>query len=274
VQRVGIFGAGALGTDIARLALQHGATTVLHDRNAAALEQARLAVEQELSAPTTVAALDRLVLAPEPDGLREAEIIIEAVAESLVEKRAAFATLDQIGARDAILATTTAALSITAIAAATARPQRVIGMQFFSPVRERQLVEVIPGLRTAPETVDAVQALARAWGKTPMVSKNRPGFIVNRVASPLYEEAIRLLAEGVAGVETIDDLLRALGFREGPLAQLDRIGLDQRLAVSRALYDTSGGDPRNRPHPLLADMVDAGWLGRKTRRGFHDYQTE
>lgn len=286
MERIAVIGAGSIGAGIARMALQHGATVALYDADMGKLQRGRERVAQglallidrgRLAAEARDEALGRLATANDLrslPGLVEAELVVEAVPEQMALKREIIATLDTLIGDEAILATTTAALSITAIAAAAASPARVIGMHFFNPVHATKLVEIVPGLRTGAEIISRSMEQARAWGKTPLQVKNRPGFIVNRVARPFTDEAIRILDEGVAPVETVDAVITAMGFRQGPFALMDTVGLNVTLAISEAMYAASYDEPRYRPHPLHAEMVDACLLGRATGRGFYDYAAD
>jgi 3-hydroxybutyryl-CoA dehydrogenase len=204
--------------------------------------------------------------------LAGAGLVIEAVVERLDVKRRLFAEVEEVAATDAVLATNTSSLSVTAIAAALRHPERVVGMHFFNPAPVMPLVEVVSGDATAPGVADAVSDLARAWGKTPVRCTSTPGFIVNRVARPYYGEALRLLGEGAADPATIDAVATGAGaFRMGPFALMDLVGLDVNLAVSRSVFEQTFGDPRFAPSVIQQGLVDAGRLGRKTGRGFYDY---
>lgn len=280
MRSLGIVGAGTMGSGIAQVALQYGLQATVFDLEprAASAAQARIAAglqgavdRGKLTAEARTEALTRLRIAERLEDLAEADLIVEAVIENLEAKRAVFKALDAAAGPATILATNTSSISITAIAAATARPERVVGMHFFNPVPAMRLVEVVPGIRSAPEAVQRVTDLASALGKTPIAGRNRPGFVVNRVTVPFYGEPLRLLEEGAASIETIDALIKGMGFRMGPFELMDLVGLDVAHAVSEAMYQATYGEPRFRPHPLLAEMVDAGLLGRKSGRGFYEH---
>ncbi len=281
MERVGIVGAGTMGRGIAYVAITHGAQVMLHDVAAGALEAARAQIEaglQEAAAKGRLAeaevenALARLRLTTAMEDLADADVIIEAAPEDLALKQEIFHQLDRLCQPAALLASNTSSLSITALGAATRRPERVAGMHFFNPAPVMRLVEIVRGLATSEETVRALADLARRWGKTPVIAKDTPGFIVNRVARPFYLEALRLVGEGVADPPTVDRLVRALGFRMGPFELMDLIGLDVNLAVSESIYRAFFEEPRFRPHPLQRQMVQAGRLGRKTGTGWYDYR--
>jgi 3-hydroxybutyryl-CoA dehydrogenase len=282
MRSIGIVGAGTMGTGIAQVALQAGMTVTIIDQDprAAAGATDRIsrglqgAVERgKLTPEARDEAVDRLQVAAQLEDVAGADVIVEAISENLAAKRTVFEALDRMCPHETILATNTSSLSITALAAATARPDRVVGMHFFNPVPAMRLVEVVPGMVTATAVVRAVTELARALGKTPVESGNRPGFIVNRITSPFYGEALRLLEEGAATVATIDGAIKAMGFRMGPFELMDLVGLDVCQAISVAMHEATFGEPRFRPHPRLAEMVDAGMLGRKSGEGFHEYRT-
>jgi 3-hydroxybutyryl-CoA dehydrogenase len=201
-----------------------------------------------------------------------ADLVIEAVPEELELKRQVFGRLEADAAPHTLLASNTSSLSISAIAAATHHPDRVIGLHFFNPAHLMPLVEIIRGDRTSDETVAAGHAFVVGLGKTPVLCADSPGFIVNRVARPFYGEAFRLLGERAADHETIDRLMRSLGFRMGPFELLDLIGLDVNLAVTQSVYDAFFQDPKYRPHPIQQRMVDSARLGRKSGRGFYTYE--
>jgi 3-hydroxybutyryl-CoA dehydrogenase len=200
--------------------------------------------------------------------------VVEAVPEDLDLKRDAFRRLDAAADTATILATNTSSLSVREIAVAAAHPERVVGMHFFNPVPLMALVEVVGAPGTSPAVVVATMALARQLGKTPVEAADTPGFIVNRVARPYYLEALRILGEGAAGVEAIDEAMRRAGFRMGPFELIDAIGADVNLAVSQSVWEGFHRAPRYLPHPLQAVVVSAGRLGRKTGAGFHDYGTD
>jgi len=232
----------------------------------------RLVEKDRLSAEASSDAKGRLTAADALDDLADAGLVIEAVVEQLRVKRELFGTLEKVCSDDAILATNTSTLSVTAIASGLRRPERVTGMHFFNPAPLMALVEVPAGATTDPDVAATVAETAAAWGKTPVRCASTPGFVANRIARPFYGEAMQLLEEGAAEPATIDAVLReAAGFPMGPFELADLVGNDVNLAVGRSVWEQTFGDPRYSPFVAQQQVVDAGWLGRKTGRGWYAY---
>jgi 3-hydroxybutyryl-CoA dehydrogenase len=278
-QAIGVVGAGTMGSGIAQTCAMAGISVVMIDVNDAAIERGRNAASSsldrlvkngKLSAADKDAALARLDETTDYGALGTCDFVIEAATENEALKVKILKQIDE-SAREAIISTNTSSISITKLAAQTRQPARFIGMHFFNPVAMMALVELIRGLQTDDATVEAAAALAKRLGKTPIVVKNSPGFVVNRLLCPMLNEAIFAYAEGIASAQEIDDGMK-LGCNHpiGPLALCDMIGLDVLLAVMEVFY-RDFNDPKYRPAPLLKEMVAAGYLGRKSARGFYTY---
>ena len=277
---IGVVGSGTMGNGIAQVAARAGYTVIMCDVKEEFLLQGMSAVDkslqrdvdkQRLSAEEKAAVIGRIESTTELKTLRKAAFVIEAVTEDLKVKTELFQALDRITAPAAVLASNTSSISITKLGASTNRPDKVIGMHFMNPVPVMKLVEVIRGVATSNETYEQVRHLAEKLGKTALECNDSPGFVSNRVLMPMINEAIFTLYEGVATRESIDSIME-LGMNHpmGPLRLADFIGLDVCLAILSVLYD-GFGDPKYRACPLLRRYVDAGWLGRKTGRGFYEY---
>jgi 3-hydroxybutyryl-CoA dehydrogenase len=278
---VGIVGAGAMGAGIAQVAAVAGHRVRLLDAREGAAAQAvgqiratlaRLADKGRITRADAEAAAERLSAVARIGELAPARLVVEAIVERLDAKHALFAELEAVVADDAILATNTSSLSVTAVAAGLRVPARVVGMHFFNPAPLMALVEVVSGLATAPDAAAVVHDTAAAWGKRPVHARSTPGFIVNRVARPFYAEGLRLLAEQAATPATLDAVMReAGGFRMGPFELMDLIGHDVNFAVTRSVFDAFFGDPRFTPSLIQQELVAAGRLGRKSGQGFYDH---
>lgn len=275
-----VIGAGIMGAGIAQVAAQAGHAVLLFDARDGAAAQARnklgatfdgLVSKGRLEADAARAALARITPIPTLAEAASVALVVEAIVEDLAAKRALFQQLEGLVSPVCVLATNTSSISVTAIANGLAQPGRLVGMHFFNPVPLMALVEIIRGLATSDATFAATEELSKRLGKTPICVKNAPGFVVNRILCPMINEAIFVLAEGLATAEDIDNGMR-LGTNQpiGPLALADMIGLDTMLSVMEVFYE-GFNDPKYRPAPLLKEMVAAGYLGRKSGRGFYHY---
>jgi 3-hydroxybutyryl-CoA dehydrogenase len=280
IKSIGIVGAGTMGNGIAQAFAVAGYPVTMTDIAQAALDRGmkavdgsleRLVKKEKMTAADKATVLSRIETSTKTEDIAGADLVIEAATENLDLKLKIFANLDAIAKPEAIVASNTSSISITKLAAATKRPAQVIGMHFFNPVPVMQLVELIRGLQTSDATHAAVEAITKKIGKAPVQVKNSPGFVVNRMLCPMINEAIFALGEGLATPAEIDEAMK-LGCNHpiGPLALCDMIGLDVELAVLNVLYE-GFKDSKYRPAPLLVEMVEAGYLGRKTGRGFYTY---
>ena len=280
VKTIGIVGAGTMGNGIAQAFAVSGFDVIMTDVSEGAVQKGlatisgsldRLIKKEKMTVEQKAAALAHIKTASDMAALKEVDLIIEAATENLELKTGIFRKLDELAKPEAIIASNTSSISITKLAGATKRPAQVVGMHFFNPVPMMALVEVTRGLQTSDATYAAVETLSRAVGKNPVQVKNSPGFVVNRLLCPMINEAIFALGEGLADAASIDEAMK-LGCNHpiGPLALCDMIGLDVELAVMQVLLEGTK-DPKYRPAPLLVEMVEAGYLGRKTGKGFFTY---
>jgi 3-hydroxybutyryl-CoA dehydrogenase len=280
LDRIGVVGAGQMGAGIAHVAALAGRNVVLLDVSLDVVKKGLKTIEKNLgrqvekgkvTAEARDAALARVIPATDVSAFSDSDLVVEAVVENEAVKKDLFGKLDAVVKSGGILASNTSSISITRLAAATKRPERFIGMHFMNPVPVMTLVEVIRGAATSDDTTASVVALAQAMGKTPLACRDFPGFVSNRVLMPMLNEAFCVLHEGIATPEAVDGIMK-LGMNHpmGPLTLADFIGLDTCLAILRVLHGGLGDD-KYRPCPLLVQMVDAGWLGRKAGRGVYRY---
>jgi 3-hydroxybutyryl-CoA dehydrogenase len=281
MQRLGVVGAGTMGIGIVQVAAQQGLDVVVCEVDQSRVQAAmdglrstldRLVARGRLGQSDVDAALGRIQPTTQFADLAEVDFAIEVVPEIVDLKRRVFEQLDEVCRGDAVLATNTSSLSVTELAAATRHPERFVGLHFFNPVPLMGLVEIVHGLQTTSATLDAARELVSRLGKTAVEMKDTPGFIVNRVARPFYNEALRLLNDGVADVATIDRIMKlGGGFRMGPFELMDLIGNDVNFAVTGQVFAGYYDDPKYRPSYLQQRVVQAGTLGRKTKRGWYSY---
>ncbi len=283
VNLIGIVGAGAMGSGIAQIASQAGQDVVLFDLSQEALTSSssklqkvmnRLIEKGKVTSDEAIAIQERIVRTTMVASLKDCDLIIEAVVEDLEVKKRVFKSIEEIASKEAIIASNTSSLSITSLASFCAHPERVVGLHFFNPAPLMPLVEIIPALQTNRDLPKHLTDLMRKWGKSPVIAKDTPGFIVNRVARPFYGEALRILDEGIADVPTIDAAMRQSGFRMGPFQLMDLIGHDVNYSVTESVFRSFYYDPRYMPSITQLKLVEAGWLGRKSGRGFYNYNDE
>ncbi|MCB9069400.1 MAG: NAD(P)-binding domain-containing protein [Calditrichae bacterium] len=279
---IGVIGAGTMGRGIAQIAAQAGHKVVLCDSNDEALSAAktdlenilrRLESKNRLDGKTAAVVLANIHFYKSVDECRNCGMIIEAIVENLSLKQQLFQSLEKIAPADTILASNTSSLSIAAIAGKCVQPERILGIHFFNPAPLMPLVEIVPGIQTTKSYVEKAKLIVESWGKTTVIARDTPGFIVNRVARPFYGEALRILEEGIADVATIDWAMKSIGgFRMGPFELMDLIGNDINFTVTKTVFETFFFDPRYKPSFTQQRMMEAGLLGRKTGRGFYDYR--
>lgn len=278
---IGVIGSGAMGSGIAQVAATAGHKVLVYDNNSAALQKAdlnlkaslsKLVEKQKITAEQQAGVLSHVSFVSELKELSACELIIEAIVENLDVKKAVFKELEKIVKETCVLASNTSSLSITSIAAACEKPQRVIGIHFFNPPTLMPLVEIIPGVATNHEVTDACKILIDSWAKVTVIVKDTPGFIVNRVARPFYSEALRIYEEGIADIPTIDWAMKEIGgFKMGPFELMDLIGHDVNYIVTETVWKQFYFDPKFKPALSQKRLLEAGFLGRKSGRGFYDY---
>lgn len=280
---VGIIGSGAMGSGIAQVAAMAGCEVRIFDQNQKATEIAFTNIRHslqilcnkgKLSHEDNIAVIGRLYFVQNIETLAGCDLVIEAIVEDLSSKQTLFSQVELVVSEDCVIATNTSSLSVTSIASVLKQPERCIGMHFFNPPVIMKLVEVVPALQTSTETIDLAKNWISSWGKMVVITKDSPGFIVNKVARPFYGEAIRIFEEGGTTIEKIDLAMTAQGFRMGPFALMDFIGHDVNFKATESVWKSFYYDGRYRPSITQQRMVEAGHLGRKTGKGFYDYTQE
>lgn len=280
---IGIIGLGTMGAGIVQVAAQNGARVFAYDATPGMSEKCAAGLEKSLSklvekgkitADAKTSLLNNIQYVKTLQELKDCQLVIEAIVEKLETKKTVFAELESCVANDCILATNTSSLSVTSIAASCKNPSRFIGIHFFNPAPLMALVEIIPALQTDEAIVEKSKSIIESWGKTTVITKDTPGFIVNRIARPYYSEAIRIFEEGIATKEEIDAAMQSVGFKMGPFALMDMIGHDVNYVVTETVWQSMFYDPRYKPSFTQKRLLEAGWLGRKSGRGFYKYTTE